>query len=120
LYDSENHSQDIEIEAEDKMDEDEKGPTILKSEVIKAIKDMRRKKATGDNNIPVDLLKVLGDSGLKIMTALINKIYMSGVWPKDFVDVTMIALPKKTKQKNAATTDQLVSFHILEKLLHIS
>ena len=43
---------------------------------------MRRKKATGDDNIPVDLLKELEDNGLKIMTALINKIYMSGDWPK--------------------------------------
>ena len=39
---------------------------------------MRRKKATGDENITVDLLKELGNSGFKIMTALINKIYMSG------------------------------------------
>ena len=70
--------------------------TILKSEIVKAIKDMRRKKATGDDNTPVDLLKELGDNGLKIITALVNKIYMSGDWPKDFLDVTMIALPKKS------------------------
>ena len=66
--------------------------------MVKAIKYMQRKKATGDN-IPVDLLKELGDSGLKIMTALFNKIYMSGDWPKDFLDVTMIALRKKNKNK---------------------
>ena len=75
---------------------------------------MRRKKVTGDDNIPVDLLKELGDRRLNIMTALVNKIYMSGDWSKDF------ALPKKTKQRNAATTEQLVSFHTLERLLHIS
>jgi hypothetical protein len=73
LYDSENCPQDIAIEAEDKLDENDKGPTILKSEVVKAIKDMRRKKPTGDDNIPVNLLKELGDHGLKIMTALVNK-----------------------------------------------
>ena len=60
------------------MDEDDKRPTIVKSEVVKGIKDMRRKKATGDDNIPVDLLKELGDSGLKIMTALVNNMYVSG------------------------------------------
>ena len=31
---------------------------------------MRRKKAIGDDNIPANLLKELGDNGLKIMTAL--------------------------------------------------
>ena len=56
---------------------------------------MQRKKTTGDDNLPVDLLKKLGDRWMKIMTALINKIYMSGDWPKDFLDIKMIALPKK-------------------------
>ena len=60
MYDSENRPKDNAIEAEDELDEDDKEPTILKSEVVKAIKDMRRKKATGDDNIPVDLLKGLG------------------------------------------------------------
>ena len=40
LYDSENRPQDIAIEAQDELDEDDKGPTILKSEIVKAIKDM--------------------------------------------------------------------------------
>jgi hypothetical protein len=56
-----------------------------------------KKEITGDDNIPVDLLKELGDNGLKIMSALVNKIYMSGDWPKDILDVTMIALPKKNQ-----------------------
>ena len=47
MYDSENRPQDIAIEAQDELNEDDKGHTILKSEIIKAIKDMRRKKATG-------------------------------------------------------------------------
>jgi hypothetical protein len=104
------------------LDEDDKGPTILKSEVVKAIKDMRRKKATRDDNIPVDLLKELGDSGLKIMTVLDNKIYNCGDWSQNFLDVTMIAndFQRKTKQRNAVTTEQLVSFHTLERLLHAS
>jgi hypothetical protein len=63
---------------------------------------MRRKKATGDDNIPVDLLKELGDSELKIMTKLVSKIYISGDWPNDFLDVTMIALPKKNQAKKCS------------------
>jgi hypothetical protein len=38
LYDLENCPKDITIEAEEELDEDDKGPTILKSEVVKAIK----------------------------------------------------------------------------------
>ena len=33
------------------------------------------------------------------MTALVNKISMSGDWPKDFLDVTMNALPPKNEAK---------------------
>jgi hypothetical protein len=41
------------------------------------------------------VLKLLGDGGLKIMTKLINTIYETGRWPKDFTEVTIIALKKK-------------------------
>ena len=61
LYDSEDCPKDIAIETEDELDEDDKEPIMLKSEIVKAIKDMRRKKTTGDDNIPVDLLKELGN-----------------------------------------------------------
>jgi hypothetical protein len=40
--------------------------------VEKAIKEMRDKKTTGDDNVPGDVLKMLGEDGLKIMTQLIN------------------------------------------------
>ena len=42
LYDSENSPLDIAIEAQDELDEDDKGPAPLKSEVIKAIQSMQR------------------------------------------------------------------------------
>ena len=62
----------------------------------KALKEMRNRKATGDDDVPVDVLKLLGEGGLKI-TKLINTIYKTGEWPKDFTEVTMIALKKRTQ-----------------------
>jgi hypothetical protein len=50
----------------------------------KAIKEMRNKKATRDDDVPGDVLKLLGEVGLKIMTKLINTICETGEWPKDF------------------------------------
>jgi len=61
----------------------------LQCEVETAIKETRNKKATGD------VLKLFGEGVLKIMTKLINTIYETGEWPKDFTEVTMIALKKK-------------------------
>ena len=37
LYDLENRPQDIVIEAEDELDEDDKGPTVLKSKKVKVV-----------------------------------------------------------------------------------
>jgi len=58
---------------------------------------MRIRKATGDDDVPGDVLKLLEESGLKILTKLVNTVYETGEWPKDFTEVTMIALKKKTQ-----------------------
>ena len=44
----------------------------------KAIKEMRNKKATGDDDVPGDVLKLFGECGLKIMKKLIITIYETG------------------------------------------
>ena len=92
LHDRLNRPVTLEVEPEEEVDADEKGPYILRSEVEKAIKEMRNK-ATGDDDVPGDVLKLFGGGGLK-MTKLINTIYETGEWPKDFTEVTMIALKK--------------------------
>jgi hypothetical protein len=45
---------------------------ILHSKVGKAIKKLWDKMATGDDDIPRDVLKLLGEDGLKITKQLIN------------------------------------------------
>ena len=97
LYDRPNRPETIETQPEAEVDTDEKGPHILQSEVEKAIKEMRNRKAIRDDDIPGDVLKLLGEGGLKILTKLSNTIYNTGEWPQDFTEVTMIALKKKTK-----------------------
>ena len=70
----------VEVEPEEEIDTDEKGPHILQSEVEKTIKEMRNRKAIGDDDIPGDVLKLLGEGGLKILTKLSNTIYNTGEW----------------------------------------
>jgi hypothetical protein len=78
LYDRPNRLEALEVEPEEEVDTDEKGPYILQSEVGKAIKEMGNKKATGDDDVPGDVLKLLGEGSLKILTKLINTIYETG------------------------------------------
>jgi hypothetical protein len=60
--------------------------------VQKAIKEMSNTTATREDDVTGDVLKSLGQDGLKIMTKLINTIYETAEWSKDFNEVTMIAL----------------------------
>jgi hypothetical protein len=83
------------MEPEEEVDTDEKDPYILQCKVEKAIKKLRNKKATGDDDVPGDVLKLLGEVCLKIMMKLVNTFHETGEWPKDFTKVTMIALKKK-------------------------
>jgi hypothetical protein len=67
LYYRANRPEHLEVEPETEVDEDDKGAYILQSEVEKAIKEMRDKKATGDDDVPGNVLKLLGEDGLRIM-----------------------------------------------------
>jgi hypothetical protein len=76
----------------------------------KAIKEMRNKKATGDD-VPGDVLKLMGEGGLKIKMKLINTIFETGEWSKDFTEVTMITLkkPQATKCSDHRTYSKDIS-----------
>ena len=95
LYDRPNRPKALQVDSEEVVDTDEKDPYILQSEVEKAIKKMRNKKATEDDDVPGDVLKLLGEGCLKIMKKLIDNVYETGEWTKDFTEVTIIALKKK-------------------------
>jgi hypothetical protein len=66
---------------------------------------MRGKKATGDDDVPQD--------GLRIMTQLINNIHETGELPKDITEVTMIALKKKPQATKC--TDHCTFSHIAHR-----
>jgi len=60
---------------------------------------MRNKRPTRDDKVPVDVPKMLGEYGRRIMTQLINDIFEIWKWPKDFTEVTMIVLKKPNATK---------------------
>jgi hypothetical protein len=47
---------------------------------------IRYKKATGNDNVPGNILRFLGVYGFKIMTQLIKNIYKTAEWPRDSID----------------------------------
>jgi hypothetical protein len=51
---------------------------------------MKDKKATGDDDGPGDVLRLLGEDGLRTVAQLIGKLRESEEWPKNFTEVTLI------------------------------
>jgi hypothetical protein len=50
-----------------------------------------------DDDVPGDVLELLREDDLELMTQLISSIYETGKWPKNVIQVTMIVLRKKSK-----------------------
>ena len=70
---------------------------------------MRNRKATGNDGVPGDVLKLLGEGGFKILTKLITNIYEIGERPKDFTEVTMIALKTQATKCSDHRTISLIA-----------
>lgn len=100
--------------------EAENGPPILKSEVEKAIRQSKTRKTPGPDEIPVELLKILDDESISVLTAFFNQVYQSGELPNDWQKSIFIALPKNTKASRCSDF-RLISLmsHVLKILLKI-
>jgi len=108
------------IELEKDVDEDNKGPEILEEEISKAIRELKNGKAVGMDDVPAELLKILGDGACDHLKRICKKIYATGTWPEDFTKIIMIPLPKKTNAMECADhrTISLIS-HASKILLRI-
>ncbi|GFN88481.1 RNA-directed DNA polymerase from mobile element jockey-like [Plakobranchus ocellatus] len=96
------------------------GPIILKEEVEPAIKKMKNGKATGPDNIPVQIIKALDNLGKVLTTKLLNAIYDSGTIPEDLCKSVFIVMPKTpgTTECELHRTISLMS-HFTKILLYV-
>ena len=108
------------LEFEMDVEEDNKGPELLRSEIRTAIKEMKRRKAVGADGIPAEFLKILGEDAYMLLERICNKMYETGTWPEDFTKVIMIPLQKKQNAMDCADhrTISLIS-HASKILLRI-
>lgn len=81
---------------------------------------MKNRKAAIPDEIHGELLKLLEEDGLIVLTKLFNNIYDSGSIPLDWLKSTFIARPKKLNAKKLSDyrTISLMS-HVLKVFLRI-
>ncbi|KAG8139297.1 hypothetical protein E2320_002060 [Naja naja] len=96
------------------------GPNIIMEEVEHAIKIAKTRKATGPDDIPVEILKLLENSGKKFLLQLFNQIYETGKIPDDWLKSTFVTTPQKINAKKCTEyrTISLTS-HVLKIFLRI-
>ena len=94
LYQSKNRPEEFneDLPPEDK---EELGPDVMREEVLAAISEMKKNKAEGMDNIPVEILQNLGEKAMNELIKLCQEIYTTGEWPEDFLQTIMIPLKKK-------------------------
>ena len=90
-------------------------PDILECEVKWALESIITNKASGGDGIPVELFQILKDDAVKVLNSICQQIWKTQQWPQDWKRSVSIPIPNKAMQKNAQTTTQMHSSHMLVK-----
>ncbi|CAH2107939.1 unnamed protein product [Euphydryas editha] len=95
-------------------------PNILRSEITSALHHIKPNKAPGPDDITAEILKSLGDTAINSLHTICNKIWTTGVWPRDWTETVILPLHKKGSTRNCSNyrTLSLMS-HASKILLHI-
>ena len=73
-------------------------PDILECEVKWALESITMSKASGDEEIPVELFQILKDDAVKVLS-ICQQIWKTQQWPQDWKRSVFIPIPKKGNAK---------------------
>ena len=90
-------------------------PDILECEVKWILECITRNKASGGDGIPVELFQILKDDAVKALHSTCQQIWKTQQWPQDWKSQFSFQSLRKAMPKNAQTTAQLHSFHMLAR-----
>ena len=89
-------------------------PDILECEVKWALGSITTNKATGGDEIPVELFQILKDDALKVLHPICQQIRKTQHWPQDWKRSVFIPIPKKSNAKECS------NYHTIALILHSS
>ena len=90
-------------------------PDILECEVRWALRSITTNKASGGDGIPVELFQILKDNAVNVLHSISQQIWKTQQRPQDCKKSVFLSIPKKGTARNAQTTAQLHSSHMLVK-----
>ena len=90
-------------------------PDILECEVKWALESIAMNKASGGDGIPVELFQILKDDAVKVLHSICNKFGKVSSGHRTGKGQFSFPSQRNTMPKNAQTTTQLHSSHMLVK-----
>ena len=91
-------------------------PDILECEVEWVLGSITMNKDSGGDGIPVELFQILKDDAVKVLHSICQQIWKTQQWPQDWKSLQFsFQSQRKAMPKNAQTTTQLHSSHMLVK-----
>ena len=89
-------------------------PDILECEVNWALGSITMNKASGDDEIPVELFQILKNDAVKVQHAICQQIWETQQWPHDWKRSVFIPIPKKGNAKECS------NYHTIALISHTS
>ena len=89
-------------------------PDILKCEVKWALGSITMNKASGGDEIPVELFQILKDDAVKVLHSICQQIWKTQQWPQDWKRSVFIPIPKKGNPK------ECLNYHTIARISHAS
>ena len=102
LHDPDSHDGDLE-------------PDILECEVKWALGSITTNKVSGGDGISVELFQILNDDAVKMRHSICQEIWKTQQWPQDSKGQFSFQSQREAMPRNAQTTTQLHSSHMLVK-----
>ena len=88
---------------------------VLECEVKWALGIITMNKVSGGDGILVELFQILKDDAMKVLHSIYQQMKKTQQWPEGWKRSVFIPVPKKGNAKEAQTTAQLHSSHMLAK-----
>ena len=97
-------------------------PDILECKVKWGLGSITMNKASGSDEIPVELFQILKDDAVKVLHSICQQVWKTQQWPQDWKRSVFILIPKKGIDKECSNyrTVVLISHasKVMLKVLH--
>ena len=90
---------------------------ILECEIKWALGSITTDKASGGDEIPAELFKILKDDAVKVLHSMCQQIWKTQQWPQDWKRSVFISIPKKGNAKECSICHTTVLISHASKVL---